>query len=128
VAVGIIAVIGLGLASRRFQLFPTCLGKYPGDALWAVMVFLGWAFVKPSASTLRLVVLALVTSYVDEFSQIYQAPWINSIRSTTLGHLVLGSTFSWRDICAYTVGVGIAAILDWVAAQTRLRAGRSNAM
>jgi len=51
--------------------------------------------------------LALVTAYLDEFSQIYQAPWINGIRATTVGHLILGSTFSWWDMLSYTVGVGV---------------------
>ena len=73
--IGIVLVIALGLASREFpSLFPAVLGKYPGDALWAWMIFLGWAWVKPKAGTSRLAVLALVTSYVVEFSQLYQAP------------------------------------------------------
>lgn len=38
--VALIVVIAAGLASRRYAwLFPACLGKYPGDALWALMVF-----------------------------------------------------------------------------------------
>ena len=86
-------------------LFPAFLGKYPGDALWALMVFCGLGFINPGASTLRLAVYALLISYVDEFTQLYQAPWINEIRSSYVGHLVLGSTFSWYDMAAYTVGV-----------------------
>lgn len=55
ISLGIVAVIALGLASRKLpSLFPSILGKYPGDALWALMVFLGWMFLKPSASTHRL--------------------------------------------------------------------------
>lgn len=111
--VGILAVIALGLASRKYSaVFPLFLGKYPGDALWALMVFLGWAFVKPSAPTSQLAFLALVSSYAVEFSQLYQAPWINAIRITTAGHLVLGSKFSWLDICSYTIGVAIGVYLD----------------
>jgi hypothetical protein len=112
-AAGILIVISLGLASRKFPfLFPAILGKYPGDALWALTVFLVWAFFKPKVPTLTLALLALATSYADEFSQLYQAQWINSIRRTTLGHLLLGSTFSWFDMCAYTVGVAVGAVLD----------------
>lgn len=110
---GCIAVIVLGMASRKFPfLFPAVLGKYPGDALWALMVFIGLAFIRPRASTARLSILAFAVSCADEFSQIYQAPWINAIRHTTIGHLVLGSTFSWFDMVAYAVGVLIGAILD----------------
>jgi hypothetical protein len=109
----VVAVIALGLASRKFpSLFPAMLGKYPGDALWAMMVFGGLAFITPRASTCRLAVLAFVISCAVEFSQLYQVPWLNAIRGTTLGHLALGSTFSWLDIVAYAVGVLVAFLGD----------------
>lgn len=111
--VGLVAVIALGLASRKFpSLFPALFGKYPGDSLWALMVFLGWALCKPQASTRNIAVLAFATSCLVEFSQLYQPAWLNSIRSTTLGHLVLGSTFSWFDIAAYAVGVLVGSLVD----------------
>jgi len=117
VAISIVAVVALGLASRKFpELFPACLGKYPGDALWALMVFLGVALINPTSSPARLGLLALLLSYLDEFSQIYHAPWIDSIRHTTAGHLLLGSAFSWLDLAAYTVGIGLGVGIDvWLA-------------
>ncbi len=106
-------VIGSGLASRKYHgIFPTEFGKYPGDALWALMVFLGLGILQPTASIFGLAVTALCISFLDEFSQLYQAPWINSIRSTTLGHLVLGSTFNWPDLLAYTVGVSCGVLFE----------------
>jgi hypothetical protein len=74
------------------------------------MVFCGLGFLKPGLSTLRLAVYALLISYVDEFSQLYQAPWINAVRETYVGHLILGSTFSWHDMLAYTVGVAFGVV------------------
>ena len=103
-----IAVIALGLASRKFPL----LGSAPGDAFWALLVFLGWAFLRPRTTTLHLALVALATAYTVEFSQLYQAPWIQGIRGTTLGHLVLGSTFIWEDLIAYAVGVGAGVLGD----------------
>jgi hypothetical protein len=114
--VACLGVIALGLASRRFPglLFPAVLGKYPGDALWGLMVFCGLGCVMPGWSAGRLAVWALAISYLDEFSQLYQADWIRGVRSTSVGHLILGSTFSWIDMVAYTVGVGIgAAVFCW---------------
>jgi hypothetical protein len=93
-------------------MFPAVLGKYPGDALWALMVYLGWAFWLPRASVCGVGLLALSTSWLVEFSQLYQADWINAIRATTLGHLVLGSTFVWEDLVAYAVGVLIGVVVD----------------
>ena len=113
--VAAVCVIGLGLASRRFPgLFPAALGKYPGDALWALMVFFIWGMLRSCVSTSRLALFALLTAYLDEFSQIYQTPWINGIRATTLGHLILGSTFSWWDMLSYTVGVGVGVLCEKV--------------
>lgn len=112
-AFSIVAVIALGLASRKYPtLFPALLGKYPGDALWALMVFLGWAFCMPRASTRNIAALAFATSCMVEFLQLYQAAWLNAIRSTTLGHLVLGSTFTWFDIAAYAVGILLGVVID----------------
>ena len=120
----LLAVIALGLASRKFPwMFPTILGKYPGDALWALMVFLGWGLIKPRTSSFHIAALALATSCIVEFSQLYQAPWINSIRSTTPGHLVLGSTFSWLDILAYSVGVLLGLLIEYLVITTRLTIG-----
>ena len=104
-----LGIIALGLASRQIPgLFPRALGKYPGDALWTVMVFAGLGTLLPRATSVRLAVFALAVSFAVEFSQLYQAQWINSIRSTRLGHLVLGSGFGWSDLLAYIAGAGIA--------------------
>jgi hypothetical protein len=108
-----IAVIAAGLASRKFAwLFPAALGKYPGDALWALMVYTGWGMVLPWLPAPRLAACALATSFAVEFSQRYHAPWLDGIRATVPGHLVLGSGFSWIDLAAYTVGVAVGFVGD----------------
>ncbi len=82
------------------------------------MVFCGLGFVRPGWTVGWLAVWALAISYLDEFSQLYQAEWIRVVRNTGVGHLVLGSTFSWVDMLAYTVGVGIGvAVFCWKRAE-----------
>ena len=115
-ALGVLAMIGLGLASRRFPgLFPAVFGKYPGDALWTLMVLCGWAFVFPRQAPWRIALYALATSFAVECFQLYQAPWASALRATTLGRLALGTTFGWMDLLAYTVGagLGLAAESGW---------------
>jgi hypothetical protein len=108
-----LAVIAIGLASRRFpMMLPAAAGKYPGDVLWTMMVFFGLAVIWPRLGVMRLNAGALVISYAVEFSQLYQAPWINAVRAHPLGHLVLGSTFNWPDLAAYTIGALLAMLLD----------------
>ena len=121
----VIGVIALGLASRKHPaLFPAVLGKSPGDALWALMILLGYCTLAPRAGTWKVVGLALATCYGVELSQLYQAPWINAIRATTPGHLVLGSTFHWPDLVAYTVGIATGAFLD-IIGTSKITDGRS---
>lgn len=93
-------------------MLPAAAGKYPGDVLWTMMVFFGLAVIWPRLGVMRLTAGALVISYAVEFSQLYQAPWINAVRAHPLGHLVLGSTFNWPDLAAYTIGALLAMLLD----------------
>jgi hypothetical protein len=102
-----------GFVSRQIPgMFPAILGRYPGDTLWALMVFLCYCTLLPHAKTHKVAVLALITAYTIEFSQLYQAPWVNSIRGTTLGYLVLGTTFNWPDLVAFTLGIVAGAACD----------------
>jgi hypothetical protein len=111
-----VVVIALGLASRAFpQFVPDSLGKYPGDALWAMMIVFGLGIFATRMRTWQLALWALLVCFAVEFSQLYQAPWIVELRAHTLGHLVLGSFFGWADLIAYTAGVAVAAIIDNVA-------------
>jgi hypothetical protein len=41
------------------------------------------------------------------------SPWIDSIRHTTLGGLVLGYGFLWGDLVCYAVSVGLGAIVEY---------------
>jgi hypothetical protein len=106
-------LIVLGLVSRTDSSpFPGVLGKYPGDALWAWMVFALFAAVWPRSSTSRVAFAALGFSCLVEFAQLYHAPWIDALRGTTLGGLVLGSQFNPLDFAAYAVGVAAGAAAD----------------
>lgn len=70
--VGAGTVVGLGLASRRWPgLLPAELGRYPGDALWALMVYFLWGAALPRASTGRLAVISLATAFGVELSQLH---------------------------------------------------------
>jgi hypothetical protein len=109
-----LAVIALGLASRRWPVFPAMLGKYPGDALYALMAYCIAGVIWPRGSITGNAGLALAFCFAIEISQLYHAPWIDGIRATTLGHLVLGSYFGWWDLLAYTAGVAVGAVGEWL--------------
>ncbi|MCE9554941.1 MAG: DUF2809 domain-containing protein [Planctomycetes bacterium] len=105
----------LGLLSRQYpHLFPAFIAQYAGDTLWALAAFLGIGFLLPRWSTLSVAGLALLFSYAIEISQLYQEPWINQIRHTLLGGLILGYGFLWSDLICYTIGVGLGAAVELV--------------
>jgi hypothetical protein len=110
----VLAVIAAGLLWRsNYMPLPPVVSKYGGDALWALMVFVGLGFFIPRASTTVLSLMALTFSWGVEFSQLYHAPWIAAIRATLPGRLVLGSTFNWPDLPAYALGVALGAWAEW---------------
>jgi len=76
------------------------------------MVFFGLGFVFPKRPTLQLFWFTLAISYGVEFSKLWQAPWLIHFRDTTIGHLLLGSTFWWQNLVAYAVGAMIGVVLD----------------
>jgi hypothetical protein len=109
----IVVVVILGLGSRRFgPHLPGWVAAYAGDTLWATAAFLGIGLLLPRASTWTIALLALTFSVLVEVSQLYKAPWIDSIRRTTLGGLVLGFDFVWSDLACYAVGVGLGVAVD----------------
>ncbi len=109
-ALFIAVVIPLGLGSRsRHVPLPPFVAAYAGDTLWALVVFLGFGFLLPRLATRRVAVLALGFAFLIEISQLYHAPWIDALRRTLPGQLVLGDTFAWSDLACYTVGVAVGA-------------------
>jgi hypothetical protein len=86
----LIATIALGLATRRFpSAFPGVVAEYGGDALWAAMMFWLGALIGPGTRTYIVAAGAVAFAYAVEISQLYHAPWIDAIRATRPGALVL---------------------------------------
>jgi hypothetical protein len=93
-ALACVAAILAGLASRRYpHLLPAALGKYPGDTLWALMAFCGLGAVWRTVPTWQLGTATLAFCVAIEFLKLWQAPWLASLRHTTMGHLVFGHAF-----------------------------------
>ncbi|MCA9261348.1 MAG: DUF2809 domain-containing protein [Planctomycetales bacterium] len=105
----------LGIASRRYAAdLPTFVATYAGDTLWASTAFCLISCVFVRASLLRRATAALAFSFAIELSQLYQAPWLNRIRRTTLGGLALGFGFLASDLVCYSVGVSGGVLVEWL--------------
>ena len=108
----VILTIALGLFTRsRFipiELKDSFLIIYAGDTLWAAMVYYIFCIVFPRHSPLRIIIYALTFSYTIELLQLWQVGWLNQIRNTRIGTLILGRGFLWTDFLCYSVGVVLA--------------------
>ena len=104
-------VIPLGLGVRVVRL-PGDVGGPLGDVLWAVELYLVLRTLAPQLPVRRSAALCLLLATLDEASQAIHTPWLDAIRATTLGHLVLGRGFVWLDLLWYALGTGAAWALD----------------
>jgi hypothetical protein len=105
IAVGLsVHLLGTGLDSA--------VRDITGDVLWASMIVWLVSAAAPTASLATRALIAIGVCYLVETSQLYHAPWIDSIRATLPGHLVLGSGFDRRDLVAYAAGVLLALLID----------------
>jgi glycopeptide antibiotics resistance protein len=118
-----LAVIPIGLASRSAMAahLPHFIATYAGDTLWALLVFLLAGMLMPSGSTGRVAAAALLFSIAIEISQLYHAPWMDTIRATLPGRLVLGFTFLWSDLVCYGCGIALGVVAESIVRRFRSR-------
>jgi hypothetical protein len=107
-----LAVIALGLASRKWPV----LGKYPGDILYAVMMFCALGALFPRTPTWRIAALALAWCVAVEFAKL--VPALDWIRANPYGRLVLGSAFSRANLGCYAAGVAAAGVVESTKSRT----------
>ena len=107
----IILLIPVGLLSRRVAALPDACG----DALWSMMVFCCWRIVLARKKPITIAAAALLTAFAVEFSQLVRYDWLDSFRSTFIGHMMLGQGFLWTDLVADAVGVAVMFLLAFMA-------------
>ncbi len=110
----IVLIMILGLSSRKFSAPESWVFLYLGDVLWATMFYFIFRFLFTYKKYFFNILSSITWCFCIEFFQLYQAHWINQIRATLLGSLILGSGFLWSDLVCYTIGVGIGFVIDEV--------------
>lgn len=112
-ALTVILLIALGLSSRKFGSYlPVFIADHSGDMLWAAMVYVGFRFLFLHKGKTWAFAGSIVFSFLIEFSQLYQADWIKSVRNTTVGALVLGHGFLVIDLLRYLLGIAASFLID----------------
>ena len=109
----IILTILAGLGSRAYAgPGAAFIRLYVGDVLYATLFYWCFRWLMPARPKHWAAVCALAFCWVIELGQLYQAPWIDGLRATLLGRLVLGAGFLWSDFPCYTLGAALGWLLD----------------
>ena len=108
----ILLLIVIGLPTRIVpDIFPHWFTTYAGDFIWAMMIFFLYRLLF-KWGTFKTFLIALATTYLIEITQLFHPAWLEYLRSFKLVGLVIGYSFLWSDIVAYTAGISMGAIVD----------------
>ncbi|AXG74764.1 DUF2809 domain-containing protein [Flavobacterium arcticum] len=118
-AIVLTIVSGLFVRSKKMW-FPDVVNLYAGDVLYAFMMYYVVCFIFIKKNITFRAITGLLICYTIELSQLYQAEWLNIIRQTLLGKLILGSGFLYSDLLAYFIGILAAATVDYLFIYNRI--------
>jgi hypothetical protein len=110
-----VGIIVSGLALRGFGLqlgLPGPVVKYGGSLLWGAMVYFLVAIRASGRSRTALALTALAIAVCVELVRLVHTPWLDALRLTTAGALLLGRIFSVWNMVAYAAGILCALGLD----------------
>jgi hypothetical protein len=116
-----VVVIAAGLAVRALGSASglDLIAKPAGDALYAVLVLVLVAFVRPTARTWVVATVAWTVCAAIELGQLTGVP-AHLTEAWWPARLVLGTTFHAPDLVAYAIGVALAAGVDaWAGSSSR---------
>jgi hypothetical protein len=115
-----LCTIVVGLVVHWYgTILPVAVRDILGDALWAMMIAWLIGAILPQKPIVARAAVALVICWIVEFSQAYHQEFLDSVRNTAVGQLVLGSGFDVRDLGAYALGVAAALGLELAARRTQ---------
>lgn len=78
-----------------------------GGAFYVACWMAAWWLVRPRASGWLVAGVVLAATCGIEAAQLVRVDWLDALRATRVGGLVLGSTFAWADFPAYVLGAGL---------------------
>jgi len=84
---------------------------YGGDVLVVILIYY---FVKSfiHTKTIYLVIAVVLFAYLVEIGQYFHLVEILGMQDNSIMRIVIGSSFSWGDIIAYTIGGIICYLID----------------
>lgn len=108
----LLIVIGMGFFFKFYNgLGQQWLNNYGAaifyEIFWCLFAFL---FIKSRKAVSQIPLWVFLVTCILECLQLWHPPLLEQMRSTLVGRLLLGSTFSWWDFPHYAIG----CILGWL--------------
>jgi len=101
----LLIVTPLGLLTKFYQgPAEAWINNYAGGILYELFWCLAAVLVWPRVSGWRIALWIFIVTSVLEFTQLWQTPLLESIRSTFIGRAFIGTSFSWLDFPHYVLG------------------------
>jgi hypothetical protein len=84
---------------------------YIGDLLVVILIY---CFVKSflNISTISVAIGVLLFSYCIEILQYFHIVRLLGLENSNLARIVIGTSFAWMDIWAYTLGISLVLIIE----------------
>ncbi len=108
--ISILIIVPLGYVVRFYGAAPEWLNDLFGSVAYEIFWILLVALLFPKASPLWTAVGVCLATCVIEFLQLWHPPFLEAMRATLPGRLVLGNNFAWSDFLSYFLG----SFLGWV--------------
>lgn len=84
---------------------------YVGDVLVVILIYAAVrAFFK--VSIVKAAVGVLIFAFVVEILQYFKIVEVLGLASSAIARIVIGTTFDWEDLLAYTIGIAILLALE----------------
>jgi len=112
---GVLIVLA-GVASRVFRTGLDLLDNDLGEALYAALAYILLGIAWPQLLPGRKALLTTVAMIAIEAFQLTGVPARFAASGNTMLRLLailLGTTWSWRDLLGYAVGIVVGALLDY---------------
>jgi hypothetical protein len=112
----LIVIAGLGFASKFLPFFEgTWVSNQLSGLFYVTELCIIVYLVFPGNSSWIYGLTAFLLTSVLEILQLWDACFLESIRSTFLGQTIIGSSFNWLDFPMYLLGALLGwALLQWV--------------
>ena len=71
-------------------------------------------------SVLSISIFVLLFSYTIEFLQYLNIVQVLGIQNNTLAKIIIGTSFAWSDIIAYTAGIILVILVEKISASRKI--------